>query len=108
MIEIILTFLITIYALTILASGVISLPYTRGYKVFCSCPLVFLINLQNTQLAAGFYLLKVMLVAILDSAKVLFSFSNHFIITLDIAFLFSTMLLILFHTLKLPTATLVL
>ena len=102
MFSLIASFLLAAYALIVLKSGFASKLYAKGCRVFYACPLILLINLENTQLIAGFYLLKAMIASVFDSARVLHSFSNHFIIDLDIAFLFSSMILIFFHGLKLP------
>jgi len=69
-------------------------------KALLTCSFLFFLYLVNTQVLTQFLLFKIQTGTCVSSVYRFFAYSNHFIISPEIIFLFSMMIPVLYHTLK--------
>lgn len=74
---------------------------SKSGRALSVCPAMFLLYPVKMQALYSSLLLKILLGVCIASICCFFSFSNHFMVSLDILFLFSLLIPVLFHTLKL-------
>ena len=101
MLGVITTLLIIIYATIILTISFIGIKVSYSNDVMSQFSILFFLNTLNNQVIRNYLLLKVILSSSIIYISNLFMSSNHFVISLDIFFLFSVLILILNQTLKL-------
>lgn len=70
-------------------------------KALMTCPILFHLSLANTTIQHDYLFIKRLLEEPEIAVSSFLHFSNHLIISLDIIFLFSMIMLVLYQTLKL-------
>lgn len=93
-------FLIMVNISIVLLAGFISIRVSDPYKALSAFSVLFLLSPINTRVLFKYLFFEVLLAAGIISVFSLHNFSNHFLVSLDIIFLFSVLLLVLFHSLK--------
>lgn len=104
MIPALVSILTFICGLTVLAVGFVNISMMHPKKALMSDSLLhalYLLYMERVRVPYGLFLTLLQLSACLALFYSFFSSSNHFILSLDILFFFSALLLILFHALKL-------
>ncbi len=97
--------IITIIATLILSTlaaiaGFASINITSSGRASLTCSILFLISNISNPASYSYIMFKLLTIAYITIVYFIFSTSNHFIISLDIAFFFSILMLILHQALK--------
>ena len=101
MLGVMTTLLIIIYTTIILSTSFIGIKVVYNNNAMFHLAMLFFLNPLNNQVMHNYLLLKMLLSSCIIYISSLFISSNHFVISLDIFFLFSVLILILNQTLKL-------
>lgn len=95
-----ITLLSLIFGSLVLIFGSIRREVSGRFEYLSKYPILFLLYRKEIEALAGFLLFKIAISAYVVAIHSIFRSSNHFIISMDILFLFSIMMLILYHILK--------
>ncbi|GEM_PF-4614698 len=93
---------IALIALIYISSGLVPsfIKKMAPSKALFSCSILLLLQIINIQVVYNFLLLKLLVSNCIISIHYFFSFSNHFIISLDIRSFYNNLIVIRNHTLK--------
>jgi hypothetical protein len=89
-----------IFRSLLLTTGFNSIGVAGRYKALSACPVLFLLYSKEIEAQSEFLFFSMLISVLLIPVFSFISSSNHFIISLDIIYFFSLLILVLYHTFK--------